>query len=60
MDTQTLVAKLRAKAEEGAQNRRIAEFGPGGGNPKAKASQHLEWLAADEIERLVGVIDAKE
>ena len=53
------VAQLREQAEEHAQARRDAEFGPGGGNPKAKAEDHLEWKAADEIERLHGEL-AKE
>jgi hypothetical protein len=44
-----LVRKLREEAEIAAENRRICEYGPGGGNPTAKAQDHLEWLAADQI-----------
>lgn len=51
-----LVEKLRKQAEEFAEGRRIAEFGPAGGNPDARAEQHLEWKAADEIVRLREVI----
>lgn len=45
-----LIEDLRAKAETKAENRRVAEFGPGGGNPGARASQHIEWIAADTLE----------
>lgn len=47
-----LVEKLREAAEVFAADRRAAEYGPGGGNPKAKAQDYVEWMAADEIERL--------
>lgn len=47
-----LVKQLRDEAEKRAEDRRICEFGPGGGNPNARAHEHLEWKAADEIERL--------
>ena len=52
MNAVAIVAALREEAEKHAEDRRVAEFGPGGGNPKAKAEDHLEWRAADEIERL--------
>ena len=47
-----LIADLRAAAISGAEARRVAEYGPGGGNPNAKPEDHIEWAAADEIESL--------
>ena len=53
MGTQaSIVDILRGKAEKSAEGRRIAEFGPAGGNPKAEAEQELEWKAAEYIEIL--------
>jgi len=47
-----LIVALRKQAVEEAQSRRIAEFGPGGGNPTAQASDHIEWIAADRLVEL--------
>jgi hypothetical protein len=47
-----LVADLRAAAISKAEDRRVAEYGPGGGNPNAVPEDHIEWKAADEIESL--------
>ena len=47
-----IVKELRERAEYRARDRRIAEFGPVGGNPNARAWQHLEWQAADHIDDL--------
>jgi len=47
-----IVKELRERAESGARDRRVAEFGPAGGNPNAKAYEHLEWKAADHIDDL--------
>lgn len=47
-----LVARLRREAKNLAASRQVAEFGPGGGNPNARPEDHVEWQAADEIERL--------
>ena len=47
-----IVDQLKQEARARANDRRIAEFGPGGGNPNAKAEDHLEWKAAEEIIRL--------
>jgi hypothetical protein len=52
-----LVKRLRYIAEQTAYDRRIAEFGPGGGNPKAKAQDHIEWTAADRIEELEAEVE---
>jgi hypothetical protein len=52
-----LIAALRKQAQDEAQSRRIAEFGPGGGNPDAKECDHIEWIAAD---RLVVLLDCIE
>jgi hypothetical protein len=51
LDPTDLSKKLRQIAEMGAENRRIAEYGPGGGNPDAKAEEHIEWKAADLIDQ---------
>jgi len=55
-----IVERLREAAEQAADNRRVAEFGPVGGNPAAKAEEHLEWKAADEIERLQAEVERLE
>jgi len=47
-----IVDILRKQAEEDAESRRICEFGPAGGNSKAKAEQHIEWKAANYIDSL--------
>jgi len=58
-DTNALIDMLYQKAEYEAESRRIAEYGPGGGNPDAKASDHVEYLAAKELERLCGIHEQK-
>ena len=50
-----LVSRLREAAEEEKQARIDAEFGPGGGNPDAKAEDALEWEAAERIAELEAV-----
>ena len=49
--TDDLIRRLRYEAEMKAANRRLAEYGPAGGNPDAKAQDHLEWIAAAALER---------
>lgn len=49
MRSQEIIHKLREAAETAAENRRVAEFGPAGGNPEARADQHLEWYAAEAL-----------
>jgi hypothetical protein len=51
-----IATKLREEAQALAQNRRVAEYGPGGGNPNARASDHMEWKAADYIDTLERVL----
>lgn len=46
---QEIIRMLRKAAEGAAENRRAAEYGPGGGNPAARADQHLEWHAAEAL-----------
>ena len=56
-----IVDRLRKQAEERAQARKDAEFGPGGGNPEARPEDHLEWEAANEISGLRKMLkDAEE
>lgn len=52
MNMNDIEQRLRDSAERQAENRRIAEFGPGGGNPEAKAEDHIEWEAAEYINKL--------
>lgn len=54
-----LVVRLENQAKQKAEDRRVAQYGPGGGEPAAKAEQHIEWDAAvtlreqeERIERL--------
>lgn len=49
MNLDRLIYHLKREAELRAESRRICEFGPAGGNPTAKASDHIEWLAADQL-----------
>ena len=55
-DYKKLVSRLRMIAKKTAEDRHIAEFGPGGGNPNAKVEDHIEWSAADVIEELIGLL----
>ncbi len=50
--TDDLVKFLRKKVVIDVENRKIAEFGPGGGNPDAKLEDHIEWWAARRLEDL--------
>jgi len=52
-----IMGHLRYVAGYRADDRRVAEFGPAGGNPDANAKDHIEWRAADEIERLRAELD---
>lgn len=43
---------LMVQAKEVHENRLSSEFGPGGGNPKAKLEESLEYKAAQKITKL--------
>ena len=48
----TIQERLLAIARQRAEDRVVAEFGPAGGNPNAVPQDHIEWEAAEEIDRL--------
>lgn len=57
INSQNIADRLRKQAEQATEDRRTAEFGPAGGNPNAKAEQHIEWEAADEIDKLKNLLN---
>ena len=51
-DPADIVEQLMDAAHEVLDSRLCSEFGPAGGNPKAKLEDSIEYIAAKEIVRL--------
>jgi len=57
MPDDSIADRLRKMAMQEVANRKIAEFGPAGGNPSAKVQDHIEWKAAHYIDCLEKELD---